>query len=435
MGRSYPSISLNSRVRGRTAMGNFTEIDQALTDPGFFVDHDPHPLWRQLRREDPVHWTEGLLSHGFWSITRYDDIIEVFSDPSLFTSTRTLVIPATREMESLTPEMMGAGQMMIMTDPPLHGAMRRAFNRLFLPRPVGKYATPGEELVGEILNEVMTRGECDFVVDVAARLPMAFICEIMGIPRRDWPDMFKWGNMSIGFADPEYQVESGSALETRQAGAMNLGRYCMKLAFERRGSDGEDLLSVLGNAEINGRKLNEGELIHNGFLYIAGGLETTRNAISAGLLALIQHPEAMRQLASNTALLPTAIEEILRWSSPVTHIARVATRDTELGGRQIREGARVALWIPSANRDEELFDEPYKFDITRNPNEHIAFGKGEHFCAGAHLARLELRLMMKDLLSRVEQIEMAGKVERLQSNLIAGIKHMPIRFRQSRAAA
>ncbi len=417
-------------------MGNLTnDIDRSLTDPGFFVNNDPHPLWRELRREDPVHWTTGLLSHGFWSVTRYDDIIAVFSEPSLFTSTRTLVIPANREMEVLTPEMMGAGQMMIMTDPPLHGAMRRAFNRLFLPRPVGKYANPGEQLVSEILNEVLERGECDFVVDVAARLPMAFICEIMGIPRRDWPDMFKWGNMSIGFADPEYQIESGSLLETRQQGVMNLGMYCVRLALERRGGDGEDLLSVLGNAEINGRKLTEGELIHNGFLYIAGGLETTRNAISGGLLALIQHPNELKHLMTNPSLLTSAVEEILRWSSPITHIARVATRDTELSGRPIAKGDRLALWIPSANRDEEIFDEPYQFDVKRNPNEHIAFGKGEHFCAGAHLARLELRLMMQDLLNRVEQIELAGKVERLQSNLIAGIKHMPIRFTQSRAAA
>src|SRR6185437_15006094 len=240
------------------------EIDNALTSPEFFVNNDPHPLWRRLRAEDPVHWTDGLLSRGFWSITRYDDIVEVFSNPNLFTSTRTLVIPANKEMEALTPEMMGSGQMMIMTDPPLHGAMRRAFNRLFLPRPVGKYATPGEALVNEILADVMERGSCDFVVEVAARLPMAFICEIMGIPRADWPNMFKWGNMSIGFADPEYQVESGSALDTRQQGVTNLGMYCMKLALERRGSDGDDLLSVLGNAEINGRKLTESELIHNG---------------------------------------------------------------------------------------------------------------------------------------------------------------------------
>jgi len=409
-------------------------IDQALTDPSFFVDNDPHPIWRQLRREDPIHWTLGRVS-PFWSITRYEDILTVFNEPNLFTSMRGLIVPSSPEMEQLTPEMQGAGQMMIMTDPPLHAGMRRAFNRLFLPRPVGKYETPGHQLVGEILDGVMTRGKCDFVVDVAARLPMAFICEIMGIPRADWPDVFKWGNMSIGFEDEEYQTESRSALETRQQGAMNVGRYCAKLALERRGGDGEDLLTVLGNAEINGRRLTEMELIHNGFLYIVGGLETTRNAISGGLLALIQHPDQREQLVRNPSLMPTAVEEILRWTSPITHISRVATQDTEVGGQQIRENERVALWIPSANRDESVFDDAYRFALARTPNEHIAFGKGEHFCAGAHLARLELRLMLADLLSRIDQIELAGKVERLKSNLIAGIKHMPVRFTQRRAAA
>ena len=409
-------------------------IDHALTDSGFFVDNDPHPLWRQLRREDPIHWTRGIVS-PFWSVTRYDDIIAVFSEPNLFSSMRGLIVPSSPEMEALTPEMQGAGQMMIMTDPPLHNAMRRAFNRLFLPRPIGKYESPGHELVAEILDGVLERGECDFVVEVAARLPMAFICEIMGIPRKDWADMFKWGNMSVGQEDPEYQVESGSPMETRQEGAANLGSYCAKLALERRGSDGEDLLSVLGNATVNGQPLTELQLIHNGFLYIVGGLETTRNAISGGLLALIENPEQRKRLVNNPALMPTAVEECLRWTSPLTHIARVATGDTELAGRKIREGDRVALWIPSANRDEKVFDDPYRFDIGRAPNEHIAFGKGEHFCAGAHLARLELRLMLTDILQRIEQIELAGKVERLKSNLIAGIKHMPVRFTQTRAAA
>jgi cytochrome P450 len=409
-------------------------IDQALTDPGFFVDNDPHPIWRQLRRDDPIHWTQGRVS-PFWSLTRYDDIVAVFSEPNLFTSTRGLIVPSSPEMEQLTPEMQGAGQMMIMTDPPLHAAMRRAFNRLFLPRPVGKYETSGHQLVAEILDSVMARGECDFVVDVAARLPMAFICEIMGIPRSDWPDVFKWGNMSIGFEDEEYQTASGSALETRQQGAINIGRYCAKLTLERRGGEGEDLLTVLGNAEINGRKLTELELVYNGFLYIVGGLETTRNAISGGLLALIQHPDQRQRLVRNPALMPTAVEEILRWTSPITHISRVATKDTEVGGQKIRENERVALWIPSANRDESVFDDAYRFDLARTPNEHIAFGKGEHFCAGAHLARLGLRLMLSDLLSRIDQLELAGKVERLKSNLIAGIKHMPVRFTQTRVAA
>jgi cytochrome P450 len=387
-----------------------------------------------LRQEDPIHWTRGIVS-PFWSVTRYDDIIAAFSEPNLFSSMRGLIVPSSPEMEALTPEMQGAGQMMIMTDPPLHNAMRRAFNRLFLPRPIGKYESPGHELVAEILDGVLERGECDFVVEVAARLPMAFICEIMGIPRKDWADMFKWGNMSVGQEDPEYQVESGSPMETRQEGAANLGRYCATLALERRGGTGEDLLSVLGNATVNGQPLTELQLIHNGFLYIVGGLETTRNAISGGLLALIENPEQRERLVNNPALMPTAVEECLRWTSPLTHIARVATKDTELAGTKIREGDRVALWIPSANRDEKVFDDPYRFDIGRTPNEQIAFGKGEHFCAGAHLARLELRLMLTDMLQRIEQIALAGKVERLKSNLIAGIKHMPVRFTQTRAAA
>jgi len=409
-------------------------IDHALTDPGFFVDHDPHPLWQQLRREDPVHWTEGLV-RPFWSVTRYDDIVAAFSEPNLFTSTRGLFVASSIEMEQFTPEMMGAGQAMIMTDPPLHGAMRRAFNRLLLPRPVGRYENPGEALVGEILAGVMANGECDFVVEVAARLPMAFICEIMGIPRKDWPDMFRWGNMFVGHEDPEYQVESGSPLETRDEGIKGLGSYTAKLALERRGRDGEDMLSVLGNARLGDRYLTEGELFHNGWLYILGGLETTRNAIAGGLLALIQHPAQRERLANDAGLMPTAIEEILRWTSPVTHIARVATRATELGSKKIREGEQLALWIPSANRDEAVFDDPYRFDIRRTRNEQIAFGKGEHFCAGAHLARLELRLMLKALLTRIEHIELAGKVERLKSNGIAGIKHMPVRFTQTRAVA
>jgi cytochrome P450 len=409
------------------------DIDRALTDPGFFADQDPHPLWRQLRREDPIHWTEGQV-RPFWSITRYDDIVAAFSEPTLFTSTRGVIVPSSPAMEEMTPEMIGAGQMMIMTDPPLHGAMRRAFNRLFLPRAVGVYDDPGRRLVAEILEAVLNRGTCDFVVDVAARLPMAFICEIMGIARRDWEDMFTWGNMAMGCEDAEYQVESGSPLETRQQGAANLGRYCVQHALERRGGDGEDLLSVLGNAEISGRKLTEGEIFHNGFQYIIGGLETTRNAISGGLLALIQHPAESAKLINNPSVMPTAIEEILRWSSPITHIARVATRAIGFCGKRIREGDVLALWLPSGNRDEQTFDDPYRFDIERRPNEQIAFGKGEHFCAGAHLARLELRLMMEALVHEMEQIELAGPVERLRSNLAAGIKHMPVRFKRAVAA-
>jgi cytochrome P450 len=414
---------------------DYPEIDKALSDPGFYVEHDPHPLWRQLRKEDPVHWTEPGMVRGYWSVTRYNDIIKVVSEPALFTSAQLFALPSTSELEQITPEMLGSGEMMLMTDPPLHGAMRRAFNRLMLPRAVGQYETPGVELVREILDEAMARGECDFVIDFAARLPMAFICAIMDIPREDWPDMFRWGNMLAGYEDAEYQVESRSAVDTRQLGSVSLGKYCVKTALERRGGAAEDLLSVLGNARINGRPLTERELAHNGTLYVGAGLETTRNAISAGLLALLEHPAELDLLLKDNSLLPTAVEEVLRWSSPVTHFARVATKDAELGSKQIRKGDRVALWFPSANRDEEVFVNPYTFDIRRTPNEHLAFSKGEHYCAGAHLARLELRLTLQALLKHTKRIELAGKVERLRSNFLAGIKHMPVRFTQSRAAA
>src|SRR5216684_6154582 len=308
---------------------NWAEIDNALSDPGFFADHDPHPLWQQLRRDDPIHWTEGS-GRAFWSITRYNDIIGVVSEPTLFSSEYLLAIPSSPEMERVTPAMLGCGEMMLLTDPPLHGAMRRAFNRLMLPRAVGRFEVPGMLLVREILDQALARGECDFVLDVAARLPMAFICEIMGIPRSDWPAMFKWGNMIAGNEDPEYQVESGSPVETRMEGTLNIGQYCVKAALERRGrgaaesarsglvTDGEDLLTVLGNAQINGRPLTERELAHNGLLYVGAGLETTRNAISAGLLALLDHPAELDLLLQNPAMMPTAVEEILRWASPVT---------------------------------------------------------------------------------------------------------------------
>jgi cytochrome P450 len=413
---------------------NYHEIDKALSDPGFFVDHDPHPLWRQLRKEDPVHWTQDSLK-GFWSVTRYDDIISVVAAPTVFSSAYLISVPTSLELEQLTPEMLGSGEMMLMTDPPLHGAMRRAFNRLMLPRAIGRFEVPGPQLVREILDTALARGECDFVLDVAARLPMAFICEIMGIPRADWPMMFKWGNMIAGNEDPEYQVESGSPVDTRMEGTVSIGRYCVKAALERRGGNGEELLSVLGNARIDGRLLTERELAHNGVLYVGAGLETTRNAISAGLLALLENPAQLELLLRNETLLPTAVEEILRWSSPVTHFARVATQDAELGGKQIHKGDRVALWFPSANRDEAVFANPYAFDIRRTPNEHLAFSKGEHFCGGAHLARLELRLMLQALLKRTKQIELTGKVERLRSTFLAGVKHMPVRFTQSREAA
>lgn len=403
------------------------DLDRQLTDPDFFRSGDPHAVLKRLRAEDPVHWTQGAPGRGFWSVTRYADVAAIVADPRTFSSQAAgIVLPSSPQMEQITPQAMGCGESMIMTDPPRHIAMRKAFNRIFLPRAVAALEASGRKLVAEILADVLPRGECDLVVDVAVKLPMAFICEMMRIPRKDWEQMYIWGNMAAGPEDPEYQV--GSALDTRVEGNSSIFKYCAQLAQERRGLVEADLLSIIGNAQVDGRPLNWRELGHNGGLFVLGGLETTRNAISGGILALIENPGEMQRLRSTPSLMHSACEEILRWTSPITQLMRVATRDVELRGKRIRQGDRVVIWHASANRDEEVFPDPYRFDVGRSPNEHLAFGRGEHFCIGAHLARLELRLMLEAVLREMPDIRLAGPVERLRSNLIAGIKHMPVQF-------
>jgi cholest-4-en-3-one 26-monooxygenase len=281
---------------------------------------------------------------------------------------------------------------------------------------------------------VAPRGECDFVVDVAARLPMAMICEMMAIPRTDWEPMIKWGNMVIGGEDPEYQV-GGSALNTAMEGGMQIFMYCLNLAKHRRDNRGDDLLSVIGTAKLDGDLLNDMEVGHNATMFVLGGLETTRNAISGGVLELMRNPEQWKRLAENPALMPIAIEEILRWTTPITHIMRTATRDFEWRGKKIRNDDWIVMWNPSANRDEEVFADAYRFDIARTPNYHLAFGQGEHFCIGSHLARLELRLMLEEVMRRMPDLRLTGEVERLKSFQVAGIKHMPVAFTPSKAAA
>ncbi|MGO9056306.1 MAG: cytochrome P450 [Candidatus Binataceae bacterium] len=409
------------------------DVDHALTDPGFFVTGDPHSVWLQLRREDPVHWTVGRLTRGFWSVTRYADVLAVYDDPRTFSSEQGVHLPSSPQMESITPAQQGCGEALFVTDPPLHGTMRRALNRVFLPHAVARFESNGPKLVEDILLEVLPRGKCDFVSDIAAKIPMSFICQIMGVPREDRSAIYTWANMALSYEDPEYQV--GSAVETRYLGAKKIFQYCVRLALERRGGGGDDLISVLGNAEVGGRALTARELGHNGLMFVVGGLETTRNAISGGLLALIKHPDQMDLLTSDSALMTTAIEEILRWTSPVTQMMRTVSEDTQIGGKKLCRGDRVVVWNASANRDEEVFDNPYSFDISRTPNEHLAFGKGEHFCMGAHLARLELRLTLNALLKHMPEIELAGKVERLRSNFQAGVKHMPVRFTAPTATA
>jgi cytochrome P450 len=276
------------------------------------------------------------------------------------------------------------------------------------------------------------RGECDFVSDVAARLPTAAICDLMGIEREHRDMMLAITNETIGRHDTEYS-RGRTGRETVMDAYARASRFFVDLAAERRRNPGDDLISALVSGAMAGEALSEAEIIANCYILILGGQETTRNATSGGMLALIENPAERAKFMADPAA-PAAIEEFLRWTSPVTHIMRIAAHDATIGGKKIRAGDRVVLWNLSANRDEDQFSAADRFDVARTPNDHIAFGYGEHFCLGAHLARLEMRVMFDEVTRRLENLELAGPVERLRSNTIAGIKRMPIRFKPAAAA-
>ena len=397
-----------------------------LTAPAFFATNDPHPLWKQMRAEDPVHWATGNLSRGFWSITKYEDAVSVLRDPHTFSSEALGMSMMTRELENFDRSEMGCGAMIIAMDPPRHNPMRKALSRNFLRSQVVHWDERCRRVVKELIDRVAPLGQCDFVTDIAQQLPMLMILEMMEIPEQDRPTLLRWAAMTVGNDDPEFQV--GSSLESRTQGNFAIYDYSRRLALERRGRAGSDLLTLMGNAVVMGHPLSERELGFTGDMFVLAGIETTRTALADGMLQLLRDGATWRKLQQRCELLPSAIEEILRWTSPVGHILRVAATDTQIRRRWIRAGHKVVVWVPSANRDEDVFAEPERFDIERSPNEHIAFGHGEHFCLGAHLARLELRTMIEELLRRLPDIELAGPVERLHSIQLFGPKHMPVKF-------
>lgn len=406
----------------QVATPRLSDVD--LTNYDIFVQGKAHEVWRRLRAEAPVFWNPGTTDFpGFWSITKYADVIAVSRDTTTFSSARG--ISMTADPADPPP---GAGKSMITMDPPRHVRLRRLVNKGFTPRMAAALEPSVREITNGILDTVAPRGACDFVTDVAALLPLAVICAMMGIPEEDWALMFELTNRGLGPADPEYQTVPGNPRETGEQARKEMFAYFSARAAERRQERRDDLVSVLVGSEIDGESLSEEELLFFCNLLILAGNETTRNAISGGLLALVEHPEQLARLRAEPALMPTAVEEIIRWTSPVTHMMRYVMRDTELRGQQIRAGERVLLWYPSANRDEEVFPNANTFDVGRTPNEHIAFGLGEHFCLGAGFARVEVRVLFEMLLARFSDIALAGEVERLRSSFIGGIKHMPVRF-------
>ena len=403
----------------------------SLLEPATFASGVPHDLFKKLRDEAPVHWNPGRPSReravgvvepeqrGFWVLTRHADVVAVSKDSDLFSSSRGTAINADMRPEDL----LMFQQQMIHMDPPRHTQLRASINDFFKPRTIQKLDARTRELTREILDAVVARGECDFVLDVAAELPLLVLAELLGVPREDRRLLFDWTNRMMGLDDPDY----GNPYDA-QAALMELFQYAARMANERKEDPRDDLMSVLVHARSDGRELDYMEINMMFFLMVIAGNETTRNALSGGLRALCDFPDQRQRLLDDSSLIKTAVEEIVRWHSPVMQFRRTATRDTEIAGQPIAENDKVVIYYGSANRDERVFERADEFDVGRSPNPHVGFGIGNHFCLGANLARSEMRIMLEEILKRIPDFELAGPVEQLHSNFIHGIKRMPIRF-------
>jgi cholest-4-en-3-one 26-monooxygenase len=406
--------------------------DVDLLDLDRFVTGEHHEMFRVLREQSPVHWSDEPPSDGdgFWSITRHADLQMVNRDTTTFSSQT----GGTQRVDIWRGdggnEFDTRGVMLVDTDPPQHTRYRRLVNKGFTPRMIGLLEQHLRYRAELIVDDVIERGECEFVTELAAELPLQAIAEIMGVPQEDRRLMFDWSNTMIGAQDPEYQDPEHP--NAPQEAAAQVFAYANALGAARREDPRDDIVTSLINAEIEGEQLSELEFDMFMLLLTVAGNETTRNATASGMNALLQHPDQFARLcerADDTAYVSTAIDEVLRWATPVLQFRRTATCDTEVRGQEIKAGDKVLIWHISANRDEEVFADPFRFDIERTPNEHVAFGGGgAHYCLGANLAKLELEIIFAEILSRMPDMRAAGPAEMLRSNFIGGVKHLPVTF-------
>ncbi|MBI5504953.1 MAG: cytochrome P450 [Deltaproteobacteria bacterium] len=432
--------------------------DIRLSDLGFWKrpPEEREGAFATLRRERPISFHEepevALLGKGpgFWALTRYADVLEVSRQPEIFSSARGGV-----NIIDMPPDFTEFFGSMIVMDDPRHARLRRIVSRGFTPGMLRSVDASVEIAARSIIDAVIDKGSCDFVFDIAAALPLKIICDMMGIAAADYQFVFDRTNIILGAGDPEYVADPATIVPALLHAGQELSQLMQDLAAHRREHPTDDLTSALLHAEVDGERLSDAEIGSFFVLLVAAGNETTRNAISHGMKALCDYPDQRRLWASDfERLAPGAVEEIVRWASPVIHFRRTATRDTEIGGdrgqphtgagggdrgqphtgaggrvQKIRAGDKVVMWYNSANRDETVFDDPYRFDIRRTPNDHVGFGgPGPHFCMGAHLARREITVMFRELLRRLPDLQITAEPERLLSFFIHGIKRMPCHF-------
>ena len=413
--------------------GDFEFWTKSLAErqAAFTVLREQRPI---ARMEIPEMPEMGTPASHFWALTRHADVVEVSRHPELFCSGK-----GTNLVDMPEPFLDFFGSMINMDDP-RHARMRRIVSRGFTPRYLEQLRTDVEGVAAEIVDEISEKGECDFVTEVAALLPLRIILDLMGIPRSQEQFVFERTNVILGFTDPEYVPDNDDPFAVVTAlltAGQELATMVSELAEHRAANPGNDLVTALAVTEVDGEKLSPQELASFFILLVVAGNETTRNAIAHGLVALTENRDQWERWRADDSLSPSAVEEIVRWASPVAHFRRTVTRDgVRLGDHEFSEGEKVVLWYGSANRDEAVFADPFRFDVGRTPNEHLGFGgPGPHFCLGAHLARREISVMYGELLRRLPDLHATGEPDLLLSSFINGIKHLPASFTPEGAGA
>jgi cytochrome P450 len=410
-----------------------TRLDDVdLLDHDLFAEREPWDVFELLRRDAPVYWHEEPDGRGFWCVTRYDDVVAVLKDTGTFSSG----LGGVAQIEDMQPDELEARRNFMETDPPLHTQWRRLFARDFAPRSLAQYEPFLRELTRGMLDAALPLGEFDFVERIASPIPIRVLGRLLGVPEQHLDRLVELGDAMLVDTDPElarvvagstehdrYRLEPFGSPEAAELCAIGRGIYA-----ERREHPKDDILTLVAQAEIAGCPLNDRELDNTFAIMVVAGNETTRQAMALGMLALMEFPDQLALLRSDDVDWPRAVDELIRYASPVWYFRRTATRDVDLEGTTIRAGDKVVVWFASANRDPARFPDPDRLDLTRPRDVHAAFGRGgPHFCLGAHLARLELTVLFQELLPRISSIELAGPVARLRSNFGNGLKRMPVR--------
>ncbi|MEK6443484.1 cytochrome P450 [Pseudonocardia sp. T1-2H] len=410
-------------------------VTENVFDPRIFARGVPHEALRRLREDDPVSWQEehevGIwpAGPGYWAVTRYDDVRHVLRSPADFSSS----LGATQIRDPAPADLPFIRRMILNMDPPEQVRLRTLVTGAFTRRRLERFAGTVRERAAALLDAVLADRRCDLPRDVTDDLPLQNLADLLGVPAADRALLLEWTNRVIGYQDPEHGTvltdADGSPVNPRSPAALqDMFDYAEHLAEAKRRDPGDDVLTALVEAEVDGEKLTDAELKMFFFLLVVAGNDTVRSALPGGVLALVEHPAEYARLRADPALLPGAIEEMLRWHPPVLTFRRTATRDVELGGRRIAAGDKVVVYHVSAHFDERRFADPFRFDLARSPNDHVAFGQGPHLCLGAMFARMQLRAFFTEFLARLPQVELDGEPRRLTSNFINGITRLPLRW-------